>query len=107
MSTPKTAKQFVVTYGKALIGRKVFTVAIGDYPGGVATVMRLGDDPNAPDIVLIVQPEGQDEIGVFDYEPISFAHKRPPLCHTLYHPHLGNGVYKDTCPECGYKKENK
>jgi hypothetical protein len=75
--TEKTAKQFVVMYGKALIGRKVFTAAIGNYPGGVATVVRLGDDPGAPDIVLIVQPEGQDEIGVFDYEPISFAHMTP------------------------------
>ena len=28
-----------------------------------------------------------------------------PLCHSFYHPYLGNGVFKDTCPDCGYKKE--
>jgi ribosomal protein L37AE/L43A len=33
-------------------------------------------------------------------------HKEPqPLCHALYHDKLGDGVHKDTCPECGYKKE--
>lgn len=30
-----------------------------------------------------------------------------PLCHRIYHPFLGNGVFKDTCPECGFNPRNK
>jgi hypothetical protein len=26
-----------------------------------------------------------------------------PFCHSLYHPYLGDGVFLDTCPECGFK----
>lgn len=29
-----------------------------------------------------------------------------PLCHKIYHPFLG-GIFKDTCPECGWKKNDK
>jgi hypothetical protein len=76
MPNEREANYFVHMYGKALIGRYINTPANGDYPGGVATVRRLGDDPNAPDIVLIVHRPGYelDEIGIFGYEQISFAY---------------------------------
>ena len=25
-----------------------------------------------------------------------------PLCHRLIHPFLGNGIFKDTCSQCGF-----
>lgn len=38
---------------------------------------------------------------------IRAAARRPPtkpLCEATLHPFLGNGVFVDTCPVCGYVK---
>ena len=50
--------------------------------------------------------EGRIKLGralVADLRARVGAERRKPLCHSLYHSFLGNGVYKDTCPECGWK----
>ena len=31
------------------------------------------------------------------------ARMEQPLCYRVYHPFLGNGVFMDTCPDCGWK----
>lgn len=56
-----------------LIGRKINTEEIGDYPGGVAEVIQLLPDPNAPEIVFLVRHPSFGEIGIFEYEEVSFA----------------------------------
>ena len=30
-----------------------------------------------------------------------------PLCHSVFHENLGKPCFKDTCPICGYKVEDK
>lgn len=59
--------------GSALIGRKVVTVPFGDWKGGEATVLDLGTDPKAPEIVMNVRSDTLGEIGVFWYEPIKLV----------------------------------
>lgn len=56
--------------GASLVGRRVLTQAYGDWPGGVARVTRMGDDPAAPEIVFFVEMDGweEGEMGVFDHE---------------------------------------
>lgn len=49
------AIQLRAVYGEWLIGRQVNTEAIGDYPGGIATVTGLRPDPGCPDIVFTVK----------------------------------------------------
>jgi hypothetical protein len=75
-----TAKEAKELYGTALIGKKVFTEAIGEWPGGPATVIELEPDPNAPEIVFQVrssslwdpdQPDRRWEIGIFENEEVS------------------------------------
>lgn len=71
------AKLFVEMHGELLIGRQVRTQAIGDYPGGAATVIEIAPDPSAPEIVCQVKnPDYKDddgEIGIFEHEDLSFA----------------------------------
>lgn len=79
------AKDAVKKYGKALVGRRVFTQTIGGWPGGSATVTELYHDPAAPEIVLQVKATKDNwlvrsyvaagelndhEMGVFDYEEL-------------------------------------
>lgn len=59
---------------------------------------------------LAYQPD-LECVGMFNMEAIRklelFSKEPPtPLCHRLYHDKLGNGVFGDTCPECGFKKED-
>lgn len=69
-----TARQLVDLYGKSLIGMEIMTPAMGEYPGGMATVVELGPDENAPEIVFDVNNPGWDvgdgthQIGVFEHE---------------------------------------
>ena len=62
------------TYGKALIDAIVETEPIGDWIGGQTRVLDLGNDPNAPEIVMNVRSlhDGK-EIGVFDWEDVSLV----------------------------------
>ena len=48
------ANQLVQKLGQKLLGKKVNTPAVGEYPGGVATVIQLAPDQNAPEIAFQV-----------------------------------------------------
>ena len=63
-----SAKSLVEIFGKRLIGRQVATEAIGDWPGGVATIFALSLDKHAPEIVYNVRSLDGAEIGVFEGE---------------------------------------
>ena len=54
------ASAMVRKYGKQLIGMKISTVAMGEYPGGVATVVGIKPDPGAPEIVMDVTNPGYE-----------------------------------------------
>ncbi len=73
-----TAAEFVTMHGTAPIGRRINTEAWGFYPGGVATVIEVVPDPNAPEIVLQVRHPGFGEIGIFEHEEVSFAEPDSP-----------------------------
>jgi len=61
------AKDLLDKYGETLLGRTVFTQAVGPWPGGISRVVELYPDPNAPEILFNVRLEyGGGEIGVFD-----------------------------------------
>jgi hypothetical protein len=72
-----TAKDLLRDHGEALVGRKVWTQRIGNWPGGLARVTKLYHDESAPDILFQVEgleeqakyPDGDKTIGVFDFEP--------------------------------------
>lgn len=66
-----TAQELVDVLGDALVGRRVITEAIGEYPGGEAEVIQIQPDPEAPEIVFQVKHPTYGEMGVFDYEDIS------------------------------------
>jgi hypothetical protein len=65
------ANQLVEKLGQKLLGQKVNTPAVGDYPGGVATVVQLAPDQNAPEIVFQVKLPQFGEVGVFGQEDVS------------------------------------
>jgi|GEM_PF-3351571 hypothetical protein len=65
-----TAKQLIDIHGTSLIGQRVDTEAIGEYPGGIATVTELAPDPQAPEIVFTVQHPTFGQMGVFDWEHV-------------------------------------
>jgi hypothetical protein len=70
------AGTFVALHGEKLIGKTVMTEAMGSYPGGPATVLRLFPDREGdPTIVMqVTAPTEEDgEIGVFDYEDVEFC----------------------------------
>ncbi len=72
-----TAADLVRDHGESLVGRRVWTKPIGAWPGGLARVVELYHDENAPDILFQVEgletnaryPEGEHGpdkvIGVF------------------------------------------
>ena len=64
------AADAVCRYGQKLIGKEILTEAIGEYPGGWATVKALNEDPSAPDIVINVILPMFGPMGVFDYETV-------------------------------------
>lgn len=68
-----TAQKLVKTHGRALVGQKVITPAMGDYPGGRAIVTELAPDPGAPEIVFTVKHPTVGEMGVFDYERVRLS----------------------------------
>ena len=76
------AHQLVQKLGNKLLGQKVNTPALGDYPGGVATVTQLAPDEAAPEIVFQVNLPYWGEIGVFGHENVSLLLDRltlPPM----------------------------
>jgi hypothetical protein len=65
------ANQLVQKLGQKLLGQMVNTPAMGEYPGGVATVTQIAPDQHAPEIVFQVNLPHYGEIGVFDHEDVS------------------------------------
>lgn len=65
------ANQLVQKPGQKLLGQKVNTPALGEYPGGVATVTQIAPDENAPEIVFQVSLPHYGECGVFETEDVS------------------------------------
>lgn len=63
-------------FGVELVGSEVITPAMGAYPGGLAKVIKVHHDPNAPEIVFMVRhPTWKDEVfgpdmGIFEYEEV-------------------------------------
>ena len=65
------ANQLVQRLGQKLLGKQLNTPAVGDYPGGVATVIQLAPDDNAPEIAFQVSLPQFGEVGVFGQEDVS------------------------------------
>lgn len=65
-----TAKKLVKAHGRNLVGKKVVTQAMGEYPGGIATVIEIAPDFTAPEIVFDVEHPTFGRIGVFENEPV-------------------------------------
>lgn len=72
------ASELVAQMGADLVGLRVMTEAIGDYPGGPATVVELTPDPGAPEIVCQVRHDSWRDIrsdtgqmGIFEHEELS------------------------------------
>lgn len=71
-----SAKFFVWKWGQQAIGKNILTQPYGAYPGGIAEVVNIHPDPEAPEIVMTVKhptwtnEEGESEIGVFDHEEV-------------------------------------
>ena len=68
-----TADVMRFVHGESLIGQRVKTIPLGDWPGGEAVVTDLGHDDNAPEIVMNVRKDDGAEIGVFYWEPIELV----------------------------------
>ncbi len=77
------ANQLVQKLGQKLLGQKVNTPALGEYPGGVATVIQLAPDENAPEIAFQVSLPHYGDIGVFETEDVSLLVDKftPPKLH--------------------------
>ncbi len=75
MNDKKTlrASELAKVLGESLVGRRVKTIQMGEYPGGIAVVTEIAPDPNAPEIAFNVKLPGYDVIGVFDYEPVELV----------------------------------
>ena len=65
------ANQLVQKLGQKFLGQMVNTPAVGEYPGGVATVTQVAPDENAPEIAFQVRLPHWGEIGVFDHKDVS------------------------------------
>jgi hypothetical protein len=66
------ASTFRHKHGNDLIGKNVMTQQIGSYPGGLAKVIEIDPDVDAGIVLQVLHPTF-GEIGIFDYEDISFA----------------------------------
>ena len=67
------ADALVVKHGDKLIGELVFTSAMGEYPGGWATVTEILPDRAAPEIAFQVEHPSFGSIGVFGNESVWMA----------------------------------
>lgn len=57
-----TAKLLLKQYGNQLLGRQIITVPMGQWPGGVAEIVKLRPDENAPEIVFEVRKHFEDSV---------------------------------------------
>ena len=53
-----------------IIGKHVCTMAMGDYPGGLAEIVEIFPDPAAPEIPIQVNHPTFGEIGLFEDETV-------------------------------------
>ncbi len=53
-----------------LIGTWIKTPPIGEYSGGLAKILALKPDKNAPEIVMHVYNPTYGEIGIFEWEDV-------------------------------------
>jgi hypothetical protein len=65
------ANQLVQKLGHKLLGKKVNTPATGAYPSGVATVIAIAPDAEAPGIVFQVNLGQWGEVGVAGHADVS------------------------------------
>ncbi len=65
------ANELVKKLGTKLLGKKVNTPAVGENPGGLATVIQIAPDHKAPEIVFQVNHTSWGPIGVFGHENVS------------------------------------
>lgn len=64
-----TAKKMIEVHGQSLVGKTVMTMAVGNWPGGMARVLNIQPDPAAPEIAFnVVSVASGDEIGIFENE---------------------------------------
>lgn len=70
MKTSMTAYYFAETYGESAIDMVIDTPALGEYPGGLARVTGVFEDPEASEIPIQVEHPTFGTIGVFGYEII-------------------------------------
>jgi hypothetical protein len=69
------ARKLVELAGARLLGRTVWTEAIGYYPSGEVRVVELAPEPGAPEILFTVEhpiwePAGRTRIRVFEWEEV-------------------------------------
>jgi hypothetical protein len=87
------AKELVQRYGSRLINEWILTEPIGEYPGGIARVIELTPDKNAPEIPIQVNLPGWGKIGIFEDETVAlitdFKAKRYALKEEQEDPHEG------------------
>lgn len=69
------ASELVSRYGKRLLGQRVLTETIGEWPGGPAEVTEIGPMHDDENIVLQVRDARGEEIGVFHHERIELLLK--------------------------------
>lgn len=71
-----TAKQLLYYAGQNLLGKKVFTDEMGEYPGGVATVIEINPDPGSDIAFMVQHPAWKSDIcqdgtiGILDFEEV-------------------------------------
>ena len=65
------ANQLVKKLGNKLVGKQVNTPAMGEYPGGVATVIGIAPDVKAPGIAFQVNLGQWGKMVVFGHEDVS------------------------------------
>jgi hypothetical protein len=69
------ARKLVEVAGDRLLGRAVWTEAIGYYPDGEARVVELAPETGAPEILFTVEHPfqelaGRTRTGVFEWEEV-------------------------------------
>ena len=69
------ARKLVEVAGDRLLGRAVWTEAIGYYAGGEARIVELAPDPGAPEILFTVEHPTREQacrrrIGVCEWEEV-------------------------------------
>ena len=69
------ARKLFQLAGDRLLGRTVWTEAIGFYPGGAALIVDLALDPGMPEILFTVEhltweKAGSSRMGVFKWEEV-------------------------------------